>query len=738
MTNPSLDPQPLAQPEHLVAANQPMKTRSMPLAAVAAWEIFLAGPGDADLVAEYLDILAASINEPILEQGKTPLKVLAKNASGYKMQLGAAIFDAAVAKKTMNAFPEGSIGAMAIVAGNVEGALEAAKATPQRHQIMRDSNHVNILVQAMISEETELLKKLTARVNDRPLIDPYSTDSMSMTVLSSYFKKAPMPSLEVVKVFAECLLQSKNLGDVTSSYYQRYFGSLDKFGKTCMHVLAQRMNDVKIPDIRFAEIFTWLSAQTDINQPDSDDETALIAASHHNRPAVNRTLLEEGALLDWVTHKGRTALSVAAYHGHSELISLYMQYDLDQANVDPNTKRCGSDTERLRVPLLAAKSKHWGALKEYLSFSAAGINQHEPTEDRHTPLILAIKELESSVVSSLIKSGVDINAQNGHGWTAVHYAAHHFQGKSLKERNDPATRILFDLITHGGRLEQADTNGITPLEVILQRTDVGSNELLFSVNINLLSEWVFDGNKALAEQYVDELHLLPMVTQAVLTDIHPVVTKAVDWKQLNQMKLNVTNHLKFRQARSDVCSILVDCFNYSVATFGLISLEPFPPVKKLYESIPTDWQWPAVAAVGVVMGLARATDFRGNMERFQNIGYAAAAFGSKIRKNILSPAMAVLRGSASTEHGQLRHVVKYFRAMRKSCLKIVLASKAFVHILKRESLAGVPPSELANKLDPEMMKALGEMSHQEFQKFKAQARLNARRASHEVSKGTAP
>lgn len=707
------------------AANLPVRSGSG-IPAHAAWDIFLSSPVDQAFLAEHYDVLVDSINDPILDRQQTPLQALASFATGDQMARSASIFASAVDRYTMKPFSEGSLGMMALLAGNIEGALVAAQTCPDLHKVMRNKNNVTLLVQCMISGEMDLLRHLTARINDQPLIDPYFTDKAGYSTLASYFRKAPDPSLEVVQAFADCLLESRNLGDVSAAYYQRYFGLLDRYGKTCLHVLAQRLHDQKIPDESFTALFSWLSTQIDINHPDGDDETALITASHYNRPAVNKALLVDGALLDWVTHKGRTALTVAAYHGHTELIDLYMQYNQAAANVDPSIKKSDSDAERLRVPLLAARNKHWGALKHYLGFSTEGINQHDLSEDRHTPLIMAVKDMDPSAVSSLIKAGVDINAANNHGWTAVHYAAHHYSG-NLRDRNNPSVRILFDLITHGGRLELADNKGITPLEVIVQRTDIESTDLFYAVNISLLSDWVFSGNRSLAEQYVDETHNLPFLTNSVLSNMHPLVGRAEKWRVENNGKVVATQDKKLRQAKTDLFTILVDCFNYSVATFGLISLEPFPPVKKAYDMIPPEWQWPVVGAVGVVMGLARATDYRGDMEKFQNIGYAAKSFASKIRAKVLTPALKLIRECTSSERGPLRHVVRYFSSMRKACLKIAMASQAFVHVLRRQSVVNSEPTEVANQLDPEMMKAIGEMSHQEFQKFKAQARSNARK-----------
>jgi len=717
-----------------LAANLPIKAASG-IPPHAAWDVFLSSNVDQQFIAEHFDVLVDSINDPILDRRQTPLQALASFASGDQMARAADLFASAVGKAGMAAFSEGSLGTMALIAGNIEGALIAAQTCPAIHQAMRNSNNVTLMVQCMISGEADLLRHLTARINDKPLIDPYYTDKAGISSLSSYFRKAPTPSLDVVKVFAECLLESRNLGDVSAAFYQRYFGHLDRFGKTCLHVLAQRMSDQKISDDTFTDLFGWLGTQIDINHPDGDDETALITASHYNRPAVNKALIEDGALLDWVTHKGRTALTVAAYHGHVDLIDLYLKYNLASANIDPSLKKANSDAERVRVPLLTARNKHWGALKHYLTFSTDGINQHEPTEDRHTPLILAVKDLEPSAVSSLIKAGVDINAVNNHGWTAVHYAAQYYSGKSLQDRNDPSLRILFDLITHGGRLELADHEGKTPLEVIVQQTNIQSSDLFFAVNISLLSEWVFSGNRALAEQYVEETHNIAFLTNSVLSNMHPLVSRAEKWRLENQGKVEATKDKKLKQAKTDLFSILSDCFNCSMATFGLVSLEPFPVVKKVYDAIPPDWQWPAVGAVGVVLGLARATDYRGNMERFQSIGYAAKAFATKIRKNVLSPTLKLIKDCSSSERGPLRYVVRYFSAMRKSCLKIAMASKAFVHVLRRESLVDAAPTDIANQLDPEMMKALGKMSYQDFQKFKAQTRLNSRKNTqdHDIS-----
>ncbi|AYG47630.1 hypothetical protein DV532_25365 (plasmid) [Pseudomonas sp. Leaf58] len=698
------------------------------LSAQEAWGLVFSNVFNSETASASFDILVESLTKPVLDDSTTPLERAVKSSTGERMAFVAKVFEKAVSQRRMDVFPDGSIGKMALVAGNVQGALDAAKASPELHKGMRDSQQVTLFVQAMIQGEVGLMNSLTCRANDVPLIDPFYFNKQGYNYLFSYLKKAPEPSLAVIQAFSQCLIESKNLGDESASLYQRYLSASDPYGKTALHILAMRMREERLKDETFVDIFSWFNDRIDINTPDNtNDETALHVASQFNRVEVNQALIKMGALLEWVTHNGRTPLNIAAYHGHTELVKAYLEYDIKAANIDPGLKQGVADGPRYRVPLVAAGKHHWGALAQYLAYSSEGVNQHEATSDAHTPLILAVKAVDHAAVTALIKSGADINITNGHGYSAVHYAAHQFTGVL----GDAPQRILFDLLAEGGSLAIPDNNGNTPLDIIIQRSDIDSSEELFySMNISLLSEWVFKGDREKTEQFLDQSEALSHASQGVLRETHPLVKKAEKWLAAQEENLTEEKQGKAKQARSDLIGILVDTLSYSGVLLSLADVEVNPTIKNLFELVPEHYQIPTLGAAGFVLALARATEFRGDMQKFKNIGFAADALAGKITRNILKPvANAIVR--CTGDHGPLSHVYRYFKGMRDSCKRVSMACKAFVQVLKRKDLKGASPAEIVNCLDQEVLNAVGSMTHQDFQKFRGQARLNARQGQQD-------
>jgi ankyrin repeat protein len=731
MTTPtaaSLDNQPLI--DDLTASdNDPVVFPiTQNLGGLEAWERVFAEPFDKASALASFDVLAASINERPLEGHKTPLSRAAETATGARMEFITKVFEKAVEAQTYKKFPDGSLGKMAVQAGNPEGAVTAARTAPQLHTLMRDSNEVPLIVQVMMQGDLELLNQLTTRINDAPLIDPYYTNKQGFSYLISYLKKCPEPRLDVIEGFSKCLLNARNLHDSSATFYQRYLTTSDMYGKTALHALALRMADNRIDDQVFIDVFSWYSEQVDINTPDSNEETVLHIASKYNRPHVNIALLKMGALLDWVTHSGRTALNIAAYHGQVALVKAYLEYDVVAANVDPSLKKAAADGPRPRLPLHAARNNHWGTLIEYLKHSSEGINQHEETSDRHTPLILAVKSVDHGAVAALIKAGVKINETNGHGYTAVHYAAHNFNGVL----GDAPQKILFDLLANGGSLEISDIDGRTPLDIIIARSDIDSSqELFYTINTSLLSEWVFQGDREKTELFLEQGEAMSHTTQGVLRDTHPLVARAEKWMKQHDASSNKEIKEKIKQAKSDLCGILVDTLSYSAVVLSVADVDVNTTVKNIYEAVPEQYRLPVLGSVGFVMALARATEFRGDLQKFRNIGFAADAMAGKISRNLLKPVTSALSKCITGESGPLKHAYRYFKGLRDSCRKISTACKVFVRVLRRGNLNQASPSELVGHLDEEMLAAVAKMTHQDFQRFRGQARLNARHGHQE-------
>ena len=88
-------------------------------------------------------------------------------------------------------------------------------------------------------------------------------------------------------------------------------------------------------------------------------------------------------------------------------------------------------------------------------------------------LIDAVKRGDQAAVESLLKQGVDVNARQGDGATALHWAAHH-DDRAMVER----------LIRAGASVQAANELGVTPLLLACTNGSARVVEALLSAGAN--------------------------------------------------------------------------------------------------------------------------------------------------------------------------------------------------------------------------------------------------------------
>ena len=148
----------------------------------------------------------------------------------------------------------------------------------------------------------------------------------------------------------------------------------------------------------------------DVNAANRNGGTALMYAAAAGRMAALAMLLDHGARVDARSRTGWTALTLAAVKGHPDVVQRLL--------------RAGADIN-------AADVYGW------------------------TPLMRAVHEQRHGAVQVLLDApGVDVDARNEHGSTALHLAA---------QRGDRP--IVEHLLAGGANPELEDQEGLTPSEI---------------------------------------------------------------------------------------------------------------------------------------------------------------------------------------------------------------------------------------------------------------------------------
>ena len=198
------------------------------------------------------------------------------------------------------------------------------------------------------------------------------------------------PLLEVVRFtsdekIAEALL---NAGANVNAQHQ--------FGQTALMVAAEDGTE-KIVEV-------LINAGADLNIRDEHGTTVLMYAARNFQTAeIVESLLNYEVDIDARDESGYTALMHAAERGTAENIKVLLA-----AGADLNVR----DMRGATALMSAANSR-----------SAKELMMGRIQNDKIDKLIAARESETSKIAKLLIDSGVDINAQNDFGWTAIFYAA---------------------------------------------------------------------------------------------------------------------------------------------------------------------------------------------------------------------------------------------------------------------------------------------------------------------------
>ncbi|MFD2115107.1 ankyrin repeat domain-containing protein [Paenibacillus yanchengensis] len=179
---------------------------------------------------------------------------------------------------------------------------------------------------------------------------------------------------------------------------------------------------------------------------DMKNATLLQAAEQGNVEQITK-LLEDGANINTVDGRGRTAAMIAVHTNQLELFEL-----LIEKGADINIRDQRSDN-----PLLYAGAE--GLLDFVKVAVAAGADTTITNRFGGTALIPAADRGHVEVVEELLKtSDVDIDHINNLGWTAL------LEAVLLGDGGERHQQIIQLLVDYGADVNLADGEGITPLQ----------------------------------------------------------------------------------------------------------------------------------------------------------------------------------------------------------------------------------------------------------------------------------
>jgi ankyrin repeat protein len=180
-----------------------------------------------------------------------------------------------------------------------------------------------------------------------------------------------------------------------------------------------------------------------ISVPQEQGAPKIYWAARAGRLDHIQRLLELGASIDGTDKNGNGVLHAAAQANHPQVIELLVQHKASANRANRN----GS------TPMHSVNGRE---SVEVLLKLGADIEAKE-TITRRTPLLSAAMNSSKEAFIALVKAEAEVNAQDNHGWTALHYLIKYY-------RRDEMVELVQLLVDAGADRTIRDQWGKTPYQ----------------------------------------------------------------------------------------------------------------------------------------------------------------------------------------------------------------------------------------------------------------------------------
>ena len=201
----------------------------------------------------------------------------------------------------------------------------------------------------------------------------------------------------------------------------------NKSGANVLHYIARKPNQSEI-------INYFLSKGVDVNKADEDGNTPLMNAASGNRDtAVMAMLLPKVKNINQANLKGETPLAMAVRSNSPEVVAYLLSKGADVKALDKNGNNLAfylMESYRPQGQGFGGPAVPQGGAPKQDDFDAKlavlkakGLDATAPQKNGNTLYHLAIAKNDIGLLKRLQPLGVDVNAKNAEGLTALHKAA---------------------------------------------------------------------------------------------------------------------------------------------------------------------------------------------------------------------------------------------------------------------------------------------------------------------------
>ena len=227
-------------------------------------------------------------------------------------------------------------------------------------------------------------------------------------------------------IFASQGTRGKTNGIEVFEYLERLGlnpNTYTKEGRTPLHALASRSDDVKL-------LSYFIEKGVDVNQPDSEGNTAFMSAISRNNLETIAFLFKQVKDINVVNKKGESALALATEYNSSEVVQFLIKSKADVNAVDAKGNNL---TYYLINSYNSKKSEDFKAKLELLQNEELDVTKIQ--KDGNTLFHLALDKNDLGLLKWVNTFKVDVNAKNNEGISPLHKAA-------MTAKNDAIIKYL--------------------------------------------------------------------------------------------------------------------------------------------------------------------------------------------------------------------------------------------------------------------------------------------------------